>query len=97
MAKTNVQRGGKHEDETSGRRVRARSTEPADWGSVDPNLLAGLVIAVTHQGGAVRFGYTSDGGAYAIGFYGDGDPRTEYIRPNEDVADVIRELTSLWE
>ncbi len=73
-----------------------REVTPADWGSVQPELIAGVVVAVATSGGAVRFGYTSDGGAYAIGLYGDGDPYTEYVRPAEDIEVVLKGLIEIW-
>lgn len=80
----------------TGRKWSRQASEPADWGSVDPTVLAAVIIAVTRVGGAVRFGYTSDGGAYAIGLYGDGDPHTEYVRPSEDIGAALQELVIAW-
>ena len=82
-------KGGAH-------RWQRHSSEPADWSGVEPALLAAVIVAITHAGGAVRFGYTSDGGAYAVGIYGDGEPHTEYIRPSEDIADALKELVIAW-
>lgn len=78
------------------RRVVQRDQQPADWGAVDPNLLAGAITAISSQGGAIRFGYTRDGGAYAVGLLGDGEPRTEYIRPNDDIEEYLRQLVTAW-
>lgn len=64
--------------------------ETADWGTVDPHMLLYAVAAIAARGGALRLGYTRDGGAYSVGIYGDGEPYTEYIRPSEDVNDVLR-------
>lgn len=77
-------------------RAVRRNTTPADWGEVSPELMAGAVVSVTSQGGALRFGYTRDGGAYAVGVLGDGEPRTDYVRPNEDVEAYLRELIAIW-
>lgn len=63
---------------------------PADWGSVDGELLTKAVAAVARKGGALRLGYTRDGGAYAIGIYGDGDPFTEYVPPSDDMDLYLR-------
>jgi len=63
---------------------------PADWETVDGNLLAKLVATVAKDGGAVRLGYTRDGGAYAVGIYGDGDPYTVYVPPSEDLNEWVR-------
>ena len=70
------------------RRARGATT-PADWGSADAAKLLKLVEVVTHDGGAIRFGYTRDMGAYAIGFYEDGECQTEYVKPSEDLDEWI--------
>lgn len=56
---------------------------------VDPADLQYAITAVAQKGGALRFGYTRDGGAYAIGIYGDGDPYTEYVSPQEDMHEHL--------
>jgi len=78
----------KPEQRAARRRSRAGgASEPADYGSIDPQLLAGVIRAVTYAGAAVQFGYTRDGGSYAIRIVGDGaEPYTEFIRPSEDVG-----------
>lgn len=81
--------------ERPSRRVKHQS-EPADWSLASAELIVKLVVYVTACGGAVRFGYTSDGGAYAVGFYGDGDPYTEYIRPTEDIDEVLKTFIEGW-
>jgi len=86
----------KRSDPERPKRRTQRQSEPADWSLVEPEKLVRLVLNVTGVGGAVRFGYTSDGGAYAIGFYGDGEPFTEYIRPNEDINAVMEEFIQAW-
>jgi len=58
--------------------------EPADWGNIDPTLLAGVIRAVTQHGFAVQFGYTRDGGSFVLRIVGDGDPFNEYIRATEN-------------
>jgi len=73
------------------RRVHNRGvTTPADWAGVDGSLVVKAIAAVAANGGALRFGYTRDGGAYSVGFYGDGDPWTEYISPNDDVDGFLK-------
>lgn len=71
-------------------------TQPADWSTADPQLLCATVVAISHLGGAIRFGYTRDGGAYAVGIYGDGEYRNEYIRPDEDINDYLGECIEAW-
>lgn len=73
------------------------SSGGADWGSVEPGLLARLVSTVTSRGGAVRFGYTRDGGAYAVGFYYGGESTSEYCRPSEDISAFLEEWVSFYE
>jgi len=80
--------------ESSGtrRRTAHRAGLPADWASVDGTLLSKAVAALAGLGGALRLGYTRDGGAYAIGIYGDGDPFTEYVSPNDDINEFLEGL-----
>jgi len=84
---------------TSGRRfgVGREQTAAADWGKVDAEVLKRTIVAVCRAGGALRFGYTADGGAFALGIYGDGpEAYTEYLRPNEDVAETLHELAQTF-
>jgi len=69
----------------------------ADWTAADGTLVLRAIEAVSRTGGALRFGYTRDGGAYSIGVYGDGDPYTVYVKPNEEINDVIRDLAATFE
>lgn len=57
----------------------------ASWGDADAKRVLRAIDAVTRTGAAIRFGYTRDQGVYAIGFVGDGEPHTEYVRPDEDL------------
>lgn len=61
----------------------------ADWGEADPVLLAGLVVCVTRLGGLCSFGYTSDGGACTVTVFLDGERATTYIKPAEDIDQVL--------
>lgn len=82
------------------RKRRANSTgsgNVADWATVDGTLLCSAVAAIARSGGAVRLGYTRDGGAYAVGIYGDGDPFTEYVSPNEDMSEWLKGLIEDYE
>lgn len=85
----------RHEKEQR-KKVRGKPTTGADWTTADPSLLCGAVTAISTLGGAIRLGYTRDGGAYAIGIYGDGEYRTEYVRPDEDINDYLVECCQAW-
>lgn len=65
----------------------------ADWASANAEIFLGLVAIASQKGAAIRFGYTRDGGAYSIGLYVGGDYFTDYLRPEEDLDEYIRELT----
>lgn len=82
---------GKEETGTR-RRSSHRSSNVADWATCDSGLLQTAIASIAGMGGAVRLGYTRDGGAYSIGIYGDGDPFTEYLSPNDDLDEFLRGL-----
>lgn len=69
---------------------QSSTKSPADWETVDHELLAKAIAAVAGMGGAIRLGYTRDGGAYAVGIYGDGEPFTEYVPPSDDMDEYLR-------
>jgi len=66
-------------------RRRRQNNTVADWGGIDPRVIAALVTNISRDGGAVRFGYSRDGGAYSLGIYGDGKPFTEFCPATGDV------------
>lgn len=78
------------------RRGKRGSGQPVDWTSVSSDIIAGLVIAVTSQGGAVRFGLSRDGTALAVGLLGDGEPYTEWFRPSDDIEAGLLEMVAAW-
>lgn len=78
------------------RRGKRGSSEPVSWEAVDSDIVAGLVIAVTSQGGAVRFGLSRDGTALAVGILGDGEPYTEWFRPSDDIEGNLVDMTRRW-
>lgn len=85
-------------DEKRKRRDHNRSSGgAADWSGVDATALAKAVAAVARNGGALRLGYTRDGGAYSIGIYGDGEPFTEYVSPNDDIDGYLRGVIEDYE
>jgi len=66
----------------------------SNWMLVDAEMLQYAITAVAQKGGALRLGYTRDGGAFAIGIYGDGDPYTEYVSPQEDINEHLRSIAA---
>lgn len=84
------------QDDRQRRRGKRSSGDPTTWSSVDPNIIAGLVLAVTSAGGAVRFGLSRDGTALSVGILGDGQPYTEWFRPTDDVEKDLLEMASRW-
>jgi len=86
--------GSKKRDPAASRRTfkATQEAEGADWTNAEAAVVVEAIATVGYRGGALRFGYTSDGGAYSIGIYGDGDPYTHYVRPGEDITQVLREL-----
>jgi hypothetical protein len=74
------------------RRRNRGSVVEADWGTASADSVSSAICAVTQHGYAIRFGYTRDGGAFAIGIIGDGDPFTEFVRPNEDIDAYLNGL-----
>jgi len=64
----------------------------ANWMLASPEALQYTIVAVASHGGALRLGYSRDGGAYSIGIYGDGEPYTEYVRPQEDINAYLGRL-----
>jgi hypothetical protein len=87
-------RDGKNR-QTSGRTFRpsVEISVTADWGRVDAEQLRSTIDVMTQTGGALRCGVTRDGGAYSLGIYGDGpEPYTVYVRPNEDMTEILAEL-----
>jgi len=69
----------------------------ADWQSADGTLVLKAIEVVARSDGALRFGYTRDGGAYSIGVYGDGDPYTVYVKPTEDINEILTGLIASFE
>lgn len=79
------------------KRIRNRNrgnefVEAADWASVEPQLLADAIAAVSSRKCAIQFGYTRDGGAYYVRIVGDSDPYNEFIRPTEDIEKHIQSI-----
>lgn len=78
------------------RGINRKSTSTADWAGADASLLSRAICAAAITGGALRFGYSRDGGAYAVGIYGDGDPYTEFFKPDEDLDQILTDIENLF-
>jgi len=72
------------------------NSQPADWATASSVTVLVLIANVTANGAAVQFGYSRDGGAYSLRFVGDGEPYTEWIRPNEDLDAILEEIAGNW-
>lgn len=78
------------------RRKNRGSSDPADWGGCDQDLLQGLVAIVTGVGATITLGYTKDGGAYYVNYYIDGESDKLYIRPTEGIDAVLEAEIESW-
>jgi hypothetical protein len=87
-----AQKNGKTLENIRTKRAQKLTTEVADWGGVNAELVLQAIATLAREGGAIRFGYTRDGGAYAIGLYYGTERVTEYLRPSEDVETYFRAL-----
>lgn len=67
--------------------------EPADWASIDKDILSEFIAAVTAQGITLSLGYTRDGGAFYVSFYDGKESEREYIKPTEDPDAVLQAIT----
>lgn len=85
-----------NEESRASRRKQRGHVEPASWLNADAELIRQAIVAVTLEGGAIRFGYTRQGGAFAIGFLGDGEPYTDYVRPTDDIDNYLKETILAW-
>lgn len=71
---------------------------PADYACMDGSALVKHLEQLTNWGCAIRFGKTKDGGAFALGIYGvDEIPYTEFLTPNENPGDYIKDLVEWME
>lgn len=79
------------------RGIRRSGGSTADYASGNPESIRAAIIAAANVGGAIRFGYSRDGGAYAIGIYGDGEPYTEFFKPDDDLDIIMQSIQELFE
>jgi hypothetical protein len=78
-------------------RKRGKTEGTADWQQCDAELVKRAIVAAGMCGSALRFGYSQDGGAYAIGIYHNEQRTTEFIRPSEDIDEVLQDLIDFFE
>lgn len=106
MSNANTKSRNKPSAETSNQKAMERrrqrrknrgNSEPADWGSVQPELITQLIERVTALRGTITFGYTRDGGAYYLNYYIDNESEKVYIRPTEDIEQRLRDEYESWE
>lgn len=79
------------------RGIGRKGDEVADWSVANGATIIRAINAAAIARGALRFGLTSDGGAYSIGIYGDGVPYTEYVKPSEDLNEILEKIVELFE
>jgi len=83
--------------QSKSRGLRSSSRGITDWGNASAELVVRAIERASFTGGALRFGYSRDGGAYSIGIYGDGDPYTTYLKPNEDMDVWLQDIIDLYD
>lgn len=71
---------------------KAQSAGSADWSSVLPARIVGVVVAIGRLGGAVTFGYSRDGGAYMLTLLLDGARTTLWFNGDADVDAELQEV-----
>lgn len=80
-----------------GRMDPTRAAGNADWGTVSPQAMQGLVSAATATGGAILLGYSRDRGAYHVVIMDDGGKVSRWIPCTTDVDMALEELANeLW-
>jgi len=98
MKKKYGDQNGLNESETA-RNFRERrasrsqsNTGQPDYAKATPGWILAVIVEVTRQGGAVRFGYSRDGGIYVIGVYLAGEMENIYIKESEGLDTKLEEL-----
>lgn len=74
-----------------------KTNNAAEWSTVDPKLIARVVVAVTAVGDAVMFGQTSDGGALVLNILSDPPTPKTYFKPSDDVDYTLTEIALAYE
>lgn len=61
----------------------------ADWGTVSPEWLQGVIVGITALGGAVIFGLSRDQGAYAVTLLLDDAKTTLWFNGDADLDEAL--------
>lgn len=80
---------------------RGGGEEGTGYADADAAALLSLIQIATALGGAVSFGLTRTGGAATIRIFLDNDSEVSYVRPSDDlnqvVADLAAGLIEIWQ
>lgn len=74
-----------------------KPTTRADWGDVHPELLSRVIMACTRLGGAISFGTSRDAGVFNLTLFLDGDRRTIWLQPSDNVEEEVAEIAKALE
>lgn len=67
------------------------------WDEVDPRFMQWVVVAASKLGGATTFGQSRDGAALQVAIMLDGDRKSFWIAPGEDIAEKLTALAERLE
>jgi len=73
-------------------RKKAEGHRGADWGGVNPDEIAYVVVSAQNLGGAVTFGLSRDGGAYMVTLLLDGDKETLWFNGDADIETELHDV-----
>lgn len=77
-------------------RPNLRVVNSVSWDDIAPRLVYELVKLVTHNGGAIMFGRTSDGGALSLCVLDNQNKVKEYPRDETDVDAIFTWLRDVY-
>lgn len=69
----------------------------ADWSAVDGTLLAGAIVGITSDGGAIMFGSDRSGFLYSVTVYLGGERVSKYFHPEREFELLTNYLTILYQ
>lgn len=72
------------------------SAGDAGWGDCDPDLLQGVVVAVTSLGGAVTIGLSRDQGAHSLTLLLDDKRKTLWFNGDADLDEELRKVLEVF-